>query len=62
MRAPRAGKGKTPRRQKGLAKRNGRVHTRSRDCTGVRKPTRELSQSEHLQGLWVTLGLADVSD
>jgi hypothetical protein len=42
---------------------NGQVRTeKRRDDAPDNKPVRPLSQADHLQGLWVTLGLADLAD
>ena len=63
MRARRAPKAKRVHRQKTPMMPNGQVRTeKSRQDAPENKPSRPLSQADHLQGLWVTLGLADVAD
>ena len=63
MRVMRARKAKTSRGRKDPVKQNGQLEKMTgRGKPGVDKPPRVLSQPEHLQGLWVTLGLADVAD
>lgn len=59
----------TPRKPRKLAGRKSPVSPKPQARPAARrekprngKPPLVLTQSEHLQGLWVTLGLADVAD
>lgn len=62
MRETRAEKTKTSRRRKAMVARKARLEAGARGTPRVTKPPLAFSQGDHLQGLWVTLGLADVAD